>query len=98
MGRTIEPYSRQIQSLAEERFKDFRRGLAKKHQEAFDEIMRIGKRQLVAGVMAANPYSMETVLLSAYIEMKTDFEEMKTTLKKIQAQIEYMSKNNEIKN
>ncbi|PJZ79260.1 hypothetical protein CH359_18990 [Leptospira meyeri] len=59
--------------------------------------MRIGKRHLVAGVMAANPYSMETVLLSAYVEMKTDFEEMKTGLKKLQAQIEHLSKNNEFK-
>lgn len=85
MGRTITPYSRQIQSLYEERFKDFRRGLAKRHQEAFDEIMRIGKRQLVAGVMASNPYSIETVLLSAYVEMKTDLEDIKKQMKNLSA-------------
>ncbi|MCG6140643.1 hypothetical protein [Leptospira mtsangambouensis] len=85
MGRTISPYSRQIESLADERFKDFRRGLPKRHQEAFDEIFRIGKRHLVAGVMASNPYSIETVLLSAYVEMKTDLEEMKKQIKKLSA-------------
>ncbi|TGL18013.1 hypothetical protein EHQ47_18430 [Leptospira bourretii] len=83
MGRTITPYSRQIASLYEDRFKDFRRGLAKKHQSAFDEIMRIGKRQLVAGVMASNPYSIETVLLSAYVELKSDLEEMKLQIQKL---------------
>ncbi|TGK84839.1 hypothetical protein EHQ23_09080 [Leptospira bourretii] len=83
MGRTIKPYSRQIESLYEDRFKDFRRGLAKKHQSAFDEIMRIGKRQLVAGVMASNPYSIETVLLSAYVELKSDLEEMKLQIQKL---------------
>lgn len=83
MGRTITPYSRQIESLYEDRFKDFRRGLAKKHQQAFDEIMRIGKRQLVAGVMASNPYSIETVLLSAYVELKSDLEEMKIQIQKL---------------
>jgi hypothetical protein len=83
MGRTVTPYSRQIKSLYEDRFKDFRRGLAKKHQLAFDEIMRIGKRQLVAGVMASNPYSIETVLLSAYVELKSDLEEMKLQIQKL---------------
>lgn len=97
MGRTITPYSRQIQSLADDRFKDFKRGLAKKHKEAFDEIMRIGKSQLVAGVMASNPYSIETVLLSAYVEMKTDLEDIKKVLKNLQAQAEKLNNNNESK-
>ncbi len=85
MGRTITPYSRQIQSLADERFKDFRRGLAKKHKEAFDEIMRIAKRQLVAGVMISNPYSIETILLSALVELKTDLNDLKNQVEKLKS-------------
>ncbi len=77
MGRTVLPYSREIQALADERFKEFRRGLPKKHQESFDDIMRIAKNQLAAGVMTSNPYSIETVLLSALVELKTEFTEFK---------------------
>ena len=88
MGRTVGPYSRNIQSLADERFKDFRRGLARKHQEAFDDIMRIAKGHLAAGVMASNPYSIETILLSALIEMKTTLSDMDKRFAQIETEIE----------
>ncbi|WCL50451.1 hypothetical protein [Leptospira sp. GIMC2001] len=87
MGRTVGPYSRNIQSLADERFGDFRRGLARKHQEAFDDIMRTAKGHLAAGVMASNPYSIETILLSSLIEVKTTLNDMDKKFAKLEADI-----------
>ncbi|MCR1795533.1 hypothetical protein [Leptospira sp. id769339] len=77
MGRTVKPYSQEIKDLSEERFKDFRRALPRKYQEAFDDVMRIAKNQLPAGVMAANPYSIETVLLMGLVVLMTEVNELK---------------------
>lgn len=76
MGRTVAPYSHQIE-ITKERLSDFRRGLAKPDQEIFDEVFRVAKRQLAAGVMASNPYSMETILLSNLIQIKREIQEFK---------------------
>ncbi|TGM04713.1 hypothetical protein EHQ86_10975 [Leptospira yasudae] len=81
MGRTVTPYSREIDG-AGERFKDFRRALPRKHQEAFDDILRIAKSHLAAGVMASNPYSIETILLSALIVMRDEMNDLKKRLDK----------------
>ncbi|TGK18859.1 hypothetical protein [Leptospira stimsonii] len=76
MGRTVRPYSNEIEG-AKERFNDFRRALPRKDQEAFDDIMRMAKGHLAAGVMASNPYSIETILLTALVKMRTELNELK---------------------
>ncbi len=76
MGRTVAPYSHQIE-ITKERLSDFRRGLSRPDQEIFDDIFRIAKRQLAAGVMASNPYSMETILLSNLIHIKREIQGLK---------------------
>lgn len=81
MGRTVTPYSREIDG-ATERFKDFRRALPRKHQEAFDDIMRIAKSHLAAGVMASNPYSIETILLSNIVVLRDELNDFKKRLEK----------------
>jgi hypothetical protein len=88
MGRTVRPYSHQIQQLANERFSDFRRGLPRKHQEAFDEIIRSAKGHLAAGVMASNPYSIETILLSSMIQMKLEIEDLRNQVTKKNSETE----------
>ncbi|PJZ47550.1 hypothetical protein [Leptospira saintgironsiae] len=77
MGRTVTAYSQEIKHLADDRFKDFRRALPRKYQEAFDDVMRIAKNQLPAGVMAANPYSIETVLLMAVVVLSSEVNDLK---------------------
>lgn len=86
MGRTVAPYSREIDGAAE-RFKDFRRALPRKHQEAFDEILRIAKGHLAAGVMASNPYSIETILLSNLVVMKDKMNELEKKLEKYEGKL-----------
>lgn len=73
MGRSVIPYSQQIE-LTKERLGDFRRALPLPDQEVFDEIFRVAKRYLAAGVMASNPYTLETILLSNLIALRKDME------------------------
>lgn len=82
MGRTIEPYSRQIERI-EERLKDFRKGLRKKDQEAFDDLMRISKLQIQAGVMASNPNPFDSMMLSMLIALLNDIKELKSQVEKL---------------
>ena len=93
MGRTLEPYSREIDSLWMERFRDFRRALPRVHQEAFDEIFRNAKRQLAAGVMASNPYSIETILLSEAVNIKTEVNSLKKAVEALLKRIEIYEQN-----
>ncbi|MEQ9365152.1 MAG: hypothetical protein RIF32_12960, partial [Leptospirales bacterium] len=67
MGRTLAPYSMQIEAI-EERLKKFRRGLRREDQTAFDSIMRAARYQLQSGVLAASPNPLDSVTLSALID------------------------------
>lgn len=93
MGRTLEPYSREIDHLWKDRFQDFRRALPRIHQEAFDEIFRNAKRQLAAGVMASNPYSIETILLSEAVNIKTEVNSLKKAVADLQRIIKQYEQN-----
>ncbi|MEI1280254.1 hypothetical protein V6Z05_18120 [Leptospira venezuelensis] len=93
MGRTLQPYSREIDSLWKERFQDFRRALPRVYQEAFDEIFRNAKRQLAAGVMASNPYSIETVLLSEAVTIKSEVNSLKKAVADLQRIIKQYEQN-----
>ncbi|TGK67493.1 hypothetical protein EHQ27_15675 [Leptospira wolffii] len=93
MGRTLEPYSREIDYLWKDRFQDFRRALPRIHQEAFDEIFRNAKRQLAAGVMASNPYSIETILLSEAVNIKTEVNSLKKAVADLQRIIKQYEQN-----
>jgi hypothetical protein len=68
IGRTVTPF---IIVLAEEqaRFKDLRRALRKEDQRRFDELFEFARKNVQAGVQAANPYSMASLLLLMLVEM-----------------------------
>ncbi|PJZ86423.1 hypothetical protein [Leptospira harrisiae] len=83
MGRTIAPYSRQMLQI-EENLSDFRRSLRKQDQEIFDDLIRISKLQVQAGVMASLPYPIDSMILSMLIDLKKEVNETKKSLKKIQ--------------
>ncbi|TGL53188.1 hypothetical protein EHQ61_04815 [Leptospira wolffii] len=93
MGRTLTPYSREIDHLWKERLQDFKRGLPRVHHEAFDEIFRNAKRQLASGVMASNPYSIETVLLSEAVNIKTEVNSLKKAVTDLQRIIKQYEQN-----
>lgn len=69
MGRTVSPYSWQIERLRE-RFRRFRRALRREDQKLFDELMLYAKLHVQAGVMAASPNPADTVFLSIMIEQQ----------------------------
>jgi hypothetical protein len=67
MGRTIMPYSHVMES-ERERLKPFRQALSKEDQEAFARLFDRAKIHTSAGVYMANPWPMETILLSICLE------------------------------
>ena len=67
MGRTVIPYSQVMESEGE-RLKPFRRALSKEDQQAFDRLFDRAKMHTSAGVYMANPWPMDTILLSICLE------------------------------
>ncbi|AOP33336.1 hypothetical protein A0128_05430 [Leptospira tipperaryensis] len=79
MGRTVTPYSRQMQQV-ESGLLEFRRGLRKPDQEVFDDLIRTAKLQVQAGVMASAPYPIDTMLLTMMIDLKKEIQKLKQEL------------------
>lgn len=61
------PYSHVMES-ERERLKPFRQALSKEDQEAFARLFDRAKIHTSAGVYMANPWPMETILLSICLE------------------------------
>ncbi len=59
-----------------ERLKPFRRALNKEDQEAFDRLFDWAKMHTWPGVYMANPWPMETILLSICLEQGKLIEEI----------------------
>jgi len=97
MGRTVLAYSLQLQ-LLEKRNKGFRRALRKEDQKIFDNLLRMGKMQVQAGVMASNPNPTDSLFFSILIELKKEIEILKRDLEikeqKIDELESYIQKNN----
>lgn len=79
MGRTLQPYSIQI-DLIEERFGKFRRTLRREDQLVFDQLFRHARKQLQAGVLAASPNPFDSMALSMLIELQRQLNERQTEL------------------
>ena len=84
MGRTVMPYS-QVMESERERLKPFRWALSKEDQQAFDRLFDHSKMHTSAGVYMANPWPMETILLSIILEHGKMIEEILVKLKKKKA-------------
>ena len=67
MGRPVMPYSH-VMEPERERLKPFRRALSKEDQQAFDRLFDRVKMHTGAGVYMANPWPMETIILSICLE------------------------------
>ncbi|PKA14812.1 hypothetical protein [Leptospira haakeii] len=79
MGRTVIPYSRQMQYI-DASLGQYRRGLRKPDQEIFDELIRTAKLQVQAGVMASSPYPIDIMLLTMMIDLKKEILRLKKEL------------------
>ncbi len=67
MGRTVLPYSH-IWKEERSRWLKFRRALRREDQAHFDRLFEAARLHLQAGVYAANPWPLETMLLSMLLE------------------------------
>ncbi len=67
MGRTVMPYS-WVMELERQRLNPFRKALSKEDQQAFDRLFDRARMHTSAGVYMANPWPMETILLSIVLE------------------------------
>ncbi len=80
MGRTVMPYSHVMED-ERARLNPFRRSLRKEDQQAFDRLFDRAKTHTSAGVYMANPWPMETILLSICLENGKLIEEILDRLK-----------------
>jgi len=67
MGRTVAPFSRILEAEFES-WSKFRRALRRHDQEQFDCLFELARLHLQAGVYAANPWPLESMLLSMLLE------------------------------
>ncbi len=94
MGRTIQPYSIQLERMRD-RFSKFRRSLRREDQEIFDEMFRFAKANVQAGVMAAAPNPMDSILLSILLEQQRQIQQLQTDLQKLKNNGPEIQKQNE---
>lgn len=91
MGRTLAPYSMQIDAI-EDRLKKFRRGLRRDDQAAFDSIMRAARYQLQSGVLAASPNPFDSVTLSALIEQERRLCAYQSEIEELRSQLDVLGR------
>ena len=67
MGRTVLPYS-QVWEAERQRWQKFRRALRQEDQIHLDRLFESARLHLQAGVYTANPWPLESMLLSMLLE------------------------------
>jgi hypothetical protein len=67
MGRTVLPYSH-VWEAERSRWQKFRRALRREDQVHLDRLFELARLHLQAGVYAANPWPMESLLVSMLLE------------------------------
>jgi hypothetical protein len=67
MGRTVRPFSHMLEK-EHRRWKEFRKGLSREDQDAFDRLFDRAKFHTAAAVYMARPWPLETILLSVCLE------------------------------
>ena len=80
MSRTVMPFSYVLEK-EHERWKEFRKALSKEDQVAFDRLFDRAKFHTAAGVYMANPYPLETILVSIILEHEKMIEDILGKLK-----------------
>jgi hypothetical protein len=67
MGRTVLPYSH-VWEEERERWLKFRRALRREDQAHLDRLFELARLHLQAGVYAANPWPLESMLMAMLLE------------------------------
>jgi len=85
MGRTVMPFSFVLEAELG-RWNEFRKGLSKVDQEAFDCLFDRAKLHTSAGVYMAHSCPLETILLCICLEHETMFGEILNKVKEKEAE------------
>jgi len=80
MGRTVVPYSLVIEQVMH-RFDNYRRTLRREDREAFDDLMRVAKMQVQAGVMAQHPNAFDSMSMAMLVQLKREISDIKKNMK-----------------
>lgn len=84
MGRTVLPYSH-IWEEERERWRKFRRALRKEDQEHLDRLFESARLHLQAGVYAANPWPLESMLMAMLLEHQRGLHDLEKRLGRIES-------------
>lgn len=76
MGRTVAPYSMVIDQVIH-RFDNYRKTLRREDREAFDDLMRVAKMQVQAGVMAQHPNAFDSMSMAMLIHLQRELRELR---------------------
>ncbi len=91
MGRTVLPFSRDLEQEAQE-WRKFRRGLRREDQQFLDRLFEEARLHVQAGVYASRPWPFETILISILLEHEKALVELRSKLKVLEErnkEIEY---------
>mgnify|MGYP005845887979 CR=1 FL=1 len=83
MGRTVLPYS-QMWEEERERWRKFRRALRREDQAYFDRLFELARLHLQAGVYAANPWPLESMLMAMLLEHDKALSRLAERLEKLE--------------
>ena len=86
MGRTVLPYS-QVWEAERQRWLKFRRALRREDQVHLDRLFEVARLHLQAGVYAANPWPLESMLLSMLLEHQKALGALEERLRRLEQQI-----------
>ncbi|MGO8762086.1 MAG: hypothetical protein ACLP2P_03385 [Desulfobaccales bacterium] len=85
MGRTVLPYS-QVWEAERQRWQKFRRALRQEDQIHLDRLFESARLHLQAGVYTANPWPLESMLLSMLLEHQKTLGALAERLRQVEAQ------------
>ena len=87
MGRTVAPYSLQIETVRE-RFAQFRRALRTEDQRLFDRLFRSARLQMQAGVMAANPDPFDSMAMAMLMDLQRQNDDLRRAVERLERRLE----------
>jgi hypothetical protein len=87
MGRTVLPYS-QVWEEERQRWWKFRRALRQEDQAHLDRLFESARLHLQAGVYAANPWPLESMLVAMLLEHEKAIRRLEARVLSLESQVE----------
>ncbi len=83
MGRTVIPYSH-VWEEERERWRKFRRALRREDQAHLDRLFELARLHLQAGVYAANPWPLESIIMAMLLEHEKALSRLEERLEELE--------------